>query len=136
MLIGSIFCVFSLLCLFGVIHIIYITPPLSLTLLAYGYVYTRLRLEEERLIINSENLSYYRGNIRKLHIPIVDLKSLNFTDSSHGSDIFSPLFIVNLNNNKSVSAPYQLFELYQLLAFKRKAKAFIAEIKTKKIMSE
>ena len=128
LLIGTIVSVPAALSLLGVISIIYVVPSLSLTLFSYGYVYSRLSLKEECLIINPVYLTYYLGGARKLQISIADINSLDFTDN-RGSEIFPPLFIVHLNNDKSISAPYQLFEQYQLEAFGRQVKSFIPEIK-------
>jgi len=122
-LIGSIFSVLVILSLLGVIKILFIGVTLPLTIFSYGYVYSRLSLKEERLIINSDYFTYYSGDTRKLHISVTDIRGLDFTDN-RGSAIFPPLFIVYLHDDKSISAPYQLFEHYQLEAFGRQVKSF------------
>ena len=93
----------------------------------YGYAFSKLSLKEERLLINDRYLSYHRGVTRKLFIPLDEIKSMDFDECyiGGGFSVHESLFIIYLNDNRSISAPYALFEIYQLQKFGKEAMIFI-----------
>jgi hypothetical protein len=118
LLLGTVFfglVISSLLGLLGAGGLAFIIPMF----IFYGYVFHMINLKKEKLILNDGFFSYFRGEARKIHAPVVSIKNMDTEkfQVAENEFIYESLFVIHFKDGSSISAPYKLLQKLQLEKF-------------------